>query len=69
MITVPHSVRQAEPVEAVVLVLRAEALEDLPEEVPVDPEEEGEINFPFFFEKMQHKKAIQPFIPYNQTII
>ena len=55
--------------EAAVLVHRAVARVDLPAEVSVDPEEEGEINFPFFFEVLQHKKDLAPFIPYNQTLI
>lgn len=63
-----HQAEQV-PVEVVVLVLRAEAREGLPAEVSVDPEEEGEINFPFFFEVLQHKKDLAPFIPYNQTLI
>lgn len=59
---------RADQVGVVVLVLRAEAQEDLPAVVSVDPEEEGEINFPFFFVEIQHKKPKHPFILYNQTI-
>lgn len=54
---IAHSVRLADPVLEEALVLRAEAQEDLPAVASVDPEEEGEINFPFFFEIIQHKKA------------
>lgn len=63
-----HQAEQA-LVEVAALVLRAEAREDLPAEVSVDPEEEGEINFPFFFDAKQHKKDSAAFIPYNQTLI
>lgn len=71
-ITTPlHSVLQVGLAleEAAVLVLRAGAQGDLPALVLADPEEEGEINFPFFFETIPHKKVYSPFIPYHQTII
>lgn len=55
--------------EVAVLVLRAEAQEDLPAAVSAGPEEEGGINFPFFFDTIQHKKAKAPFNPNSQTII
>src|SRR5690606_39267481 len=48
-ITLQRTAHQAERVGVAVLALRAEAQEDLPVAAPVDPEEEGEINFPFFF--------------------
>jgi hypothetical protein len=49
-------------VEEAALALQAEAQEDLPEEVSVDPEEEGGINFPLFFSKIQHKRSVLSFI-------
>lgn len=48
--------------EAAVTVRRAEAREDTPAEAPEDPEEEGGINFPFFFEEFPHKRTNRPFI-------
>ncbi len=42
-------------------VTPAEAREDTPAEVPEDPEEEGGINFPFFFEEFPHKTTNRPF--------